>query len=280
MSPTERGLERILVALDASASGRAALAAAAALAAELQAELLGLFVEDANLLRLASLPLGARSAWGPAAAETRDEETMARALRAEAARLRDLLAREAERLHLRWSFRVARGAVARELVEAAERVDLVVMGSAGGNPAIGGSLGSTARAVAQLSPSSVAFLRPGAVPGRPVAVLCDGSGAALRALAVAGRLAREDGRNLVALVPSRAQGRAPSLTSEVEARLRAQGLEAKVHEVPSESPGALAAEVRAAGGHLLVLPAGHPLCEATAFAALLERVGCPVVIAR
>ena len=76
MSPTERGLARILVALDASASGRAALAGAAALAAELQAELLGLFVEDANLLRLASLPFSARSAWGPAAEEARNEETM------------------------------------------------------------------------------------------------------------------------------------------------------------------------------------------------------------
>ena len=175
---------------------------------------------------------------------------------------------------------MTRGTVARELVEAAERVDLVVMGSAGRNPAVGGNLGSTARAVAQLSPSSVAFLRPGTVPGRPVAVLCDGSGAALRALALAGRLAREDGRNLVALVPSRPRGRAPGLTSEVETSLRTQGLQARVHEVPSESPGALAAEVRAAGGRLLVLPAGHPLCEATAFAALLERVGCPVIIAR
>ena len=158
MSPTERGLARILVALDASASGRAALAGAAALAAELQAELLGLFVEDANLLRLASLPFSARSAWGPAAEEARNEETMARALRAEAALLRELLAREAERLHLRWSFRVTRGTVARELVEAAERVDLVVMGSAGRNPAVGGNLGSTARAVAPLKPAADALL--------------------------------------------------------------------------------------------------------------------------
>ncbi len=47
---------RILVAIDTSPHGRAALEAAADLAAASSAELCGLFVEDLNLLRLAGLP--------------------------------------------------------------------------------------------------------------------------------------------------------------------------------------------------------------------------------
>lgn len=280
MSRTEPVLGRILVALDTSAHGRAALTGAAALAAELRAELLGLFVEDANLLRLASLPFVGQAAWGLAAEDTRDEERMSRALRAEASRLRQLLETEAERLHLRWSFEVTRGAVAHELIEAAERVDLVVMGTAGRNPMTGASLGSTARTVARLAPRSVAFLRPGVTPGRPVAVLYDGSEAARRALDLAGRLAREDGQNLIALLPADAPGGRAALARELEARLRTGGLQARVRELPPDGPEALAATVRAAGGRLLVLPAGHALCEEGPLAALLDRAGCPVVIAR
>jgi hypothetical protein len=49
-------IHRILVALDASVRSLAALEAAAELAAEWHAELLGLFVEDVELLRLAATP--------------------------------------------------------------------------------------------------------------------------------------------------------------------------------------------------------------------------------
>lgn len=54
-SPT---VERIIVLLDSSRAARAALAAAAELAARREARLLGLFVEDTDLLRSASLPFG------------------------------------------------------------------------------------------------------------------------------------------------------------------------------------------------------------------------------
>ncbi|MGD8821809.1 MAG: universal stress protein, partial [Anaerolineales bacterium] len=50
-------VERILVAVDASSHSRAALEAAAELAASLEVELVGIFVEDINLMRLAELPI-------------------------------------------------------------------------------------------------------------------------------------------------------------------------------------------------------------------------------
>ena len=51
-------VRRILVAVDASHHSIAALEAAVELATRFQAELLGLYVEDINLLRLAQLPFG------------------------------------------------------------------------------------------------------------------------------------------------------------------------------------------------------------------------------
>ena len=49
----EPTIRRILVALDASPHSQAALQAASELAAALKAELVGIFVEDVNLLHLA-----------------------------------------------------------------------------------------------------------------------------------------------------------------------------------------------------------------------------------
>ena len=52
----EPTIRRILVALDASRHSLAALEAASELAEALKAELVGIFVEDVNLLYLAGLP--------------------------------------------------------------------------------------------------------------------------------------------------------------------------------------------------------------------------------
>ncbi|MGI9243387.1 MAG: universal stress protein, partial [Verrucomicrobiales bacterium] len=51
-----RERRRILIGLDSSPTSLRGLAAAAEMAARLDAELVGLFVEDDNLLRLARLP--------------------------------------------------------------------------------------------------------------------------------------------------------------------------------------------------------------------------------
>jgi len=280
MRVTDRPLQRILVALDTSAHGRAALEAAVILAADLHAELLGLFVEDPNLLRLAALPFAREAHSGPVREEPMDAPRMARVLRAEAEQLRRRFAAEAGRLHVRWTFEVTRGPVEREVLAAAERVDLVVMGAAGRNPMTGSGLGSTARAVARSAVRSVAFLSPGNRPGRPVVALYDGAAGAEQVLALAARLACEDDRNLVVLVPQDAPEAAEETEREVEDYLAREGLRARLRRLPDGDAASLAREVRAVGGRLLVLRGGHRLCDVASLATLLSRAGCPVVIAR
>jgi nucleotide-binding universal stress UspA family protein len=281
MRASDGRLERILVALDTSAHGRAALEAAARLAADLEAELLGLFVEDANLLRLAGLPFARQAMTAPAREEPLEEDRMARALRAEAEQLRRALAAEATRYRIRWSFRVARGAVGQEVLAAAEQVDLVVLGSAGRNPRTGTGLGSTARTLARQAPHSVAFLNAGAAAGRPVVALYDGTPRAELALAIAARLAREDHQNLVVLVPTTLlPADLERVTAALASRLTALGVRARVLRAAVADAETLAGMVRATGGRLLVLPAGHALAGEETLAQLLGRAGCPVVLAR
>ena len=110
---------RIVIELAPGLPARGSLEAAAALADRLGAELVGLFIEDPDLLRFAALPFAHEI--GHASAERRrtDVTAIERSLRVHAAEAERMLASAAERNAVRWSFRVARGIAATELLAAA-----------------------------------------------------------------------------------------------------------------------------------------------------------------
>lgn len=114
---------RVVVAVGGPASPLAA--AAVRLAARLEAELLGLFVEDENWHRMAALPFTRVAGHGPLS-QAIDTDMLARALRRGVAEVRRAMA-EAAGPELRWTLRVVRGLVVAEAVRAAEAGDLVVV---------------------------------------------------------------------------------------------------------------------------------------------------------
>jgi nucleotide-binding universal stress UspA family protein len=185
-------LQRILVALDASAHSHAALAAAVALAARLQSEIVGIFVEDINLLRLADLPFVGEIRFGQVGARRVQGEELRRGLRARAAVLRRELEELTEEYKVRASFRVVQGTVAGELLTAAREADLLALGRVGHSVAHRARLGSTARAAIARAASGVLLVHPEATGG-PVLVLYDGSPAGARALALAAHVGGEAG---------------------------------------------------------------------------------------
>ena len=78
--------KRILVSLDTSDRGRAALEAAVRLALSTNAELQGLFVEDEDLVRLASLPFSREIELASASPRELQSINMERSLRVAAER--------------------------------------------------------------------------------------------------------------------------------------------------------------------------------------------------
>lgn len=270
-------IRRILIALDASAGSLAALEAVASLAARLEAELVGLFVEDVNLLRLARLPFA--RALSTTFAQRRPLATtdMERALRAQAALAEQAMARVSARLGVPWTFRTARGQVAAELLEAAREADLIALGMAGLALGRGMRLGPTARAFLTGAPRPVLLVGPGMVVRPPIVALYKGSTSCARALEIAARFALLEGERLTVVLLAASDAEVQRLRAEAVARISAFGVEAEFRMVvrgDAQSPQRI---VRAEGAGTLVLGDGsvhgeEPLQD------LLCRLGCPALL--
>jgi nucleotide-binding universal stress UspA family protein len=271
-------IRRILVALDASRHSLAALEAAAELAASMEAELQALFVEDANLLRLAGLPLARELRYPFVAPVPLDRARMERALRAQAAQARQALARASEERHIQWSFRVVRGEVALEVLAAALEVDLLTLGKASRPLTPRVRLGSTARAAAADASCCVLLLQRDMGIRPPVLTTYDGTSSARQALAMAARLARKEGGDLTVLIVADAPETVQRLQAQASDLLRGQGVAARYRRLTGAKAATLTHEVRTEGSGVLVL--SSTVLSQEALQTLLDEVGCPVLLVR
>ena len=119
-------IRRVIVGLDPVLQSRAMLEAAVELAERMEAELIGLFVENQDLLHFAGLPFAREVGFASATRRTLDVESMERSLRALAKEARQKLASVAGRTPVQWSFRVVRGSPAAALLAMVEESDLVI----------------------------------------------------------------------------------------------------------------------------------------------------------
>jgi nucleotide-binding universal stress UspA family protein len=195
-------LRRILVALDASPHSLAALETAVRLAANANAELLGLFVEDAALLRAAEIPLARELSYFSAESVPVSREGVELKLRAQSRQIQATLARAAEGARIASSFRCVRGNVAVEISSAAGDVDLLVLGRTGWSVGRRAGIGSTALEIAA-GPVPVLLLPERGIPEKVhLVVYFDASKSAERALRAARELAEARLGEIAILAPS------------------------------------------------------------------------------
>jgi nucleotide-binding universal stress UspA family protein len=274
----ELTIRRILVALDGSHHSLAALKAAVELASSLEAVLQGLFVEDINLLRVAGLP-GALEIRYPFTSTGRlDRTRMERQLRAQAERARRALAAACEREQIQWSFRVARGDVAAEVLEAALEADLLSLGKASRPIIQRERTGSTARAVATQAPRSVLLLSRDADIRPPVVALYDGSPIAQQALLMAAHLARKQGGYLFILILANTLKAAEQLHTQISDWLREPELLIHYRPLIGDGVEALIEEVQRERSGVLVL--GDTILQSDDLQTLLDEVNCPTLVVR
>lgn len=272
-------IRRILVALDASPQSMAALKAAAELAANLGAELSGIFVEDINLVRLGGLPAVHEVGRLSGLSRELDDRRIAHQLRGQAARVRQAMREIAARTRIRWSFRVLRGSIDSQLLEAAAGADLVILGKAGWSGK--SQLGSTAEAVLDAGLGSTLLLEAEHQLQPTLMAVYDGSELSRRALDTAIALAEgRDGYLAVGIVAQDTE-QARQLQRQVFEILRDSDLEVPRFRWLLEGDSvALGEMIRTQEQCLLVLPGESPLLGGKSLQQALKDIDCPVLIVR
>jgi nucleotide-binding universal stress UspA family protein len=273
-------IRRILVALDESPHSEAALEAAVNLAARFRAELLGIFVEDVNLLRIAQLPFTREVGLFSATRREITTQEIERQLRVQAQRMRRLFSGMAERRAVQGEFYVARGAITPELMRAASDADILILGKTGCSPSSQRQIGSTTRAVVFGAPSLTLILRDGMCLGLPVLVIYDGSELSEKGLTAAAVLSQREDQPLAVFVLAGEEERAGRLQTQAANRLSALDVTATFYILSSAAIPKLSQMILMAGCGTLVLPATCSHWKEEALLRLVDDVEVPVLIVR
>jgi len=259
--PTDaKKVRRIVMALDTASSALPAIEAAAGLALGLNAELVGLFIEDERLLRFAGLPFAREFGLASARARPLAPAAVEHALRAQAEQLRRQLAVIAERLSLAWTLEIVRGEVLRSALVHAGSADLLVLGrSEYAWP------GASRRAdPAQRFP---------ALAAHPVAVVFDGSATARRALSIGHTLAGVTGSELTVLIPVTGAQNFNELRQQA-VQLLAGRANATYFYLPDSEPARIIRTARSRRYGVLLWPG----CIENLKPEQLSELPCPVVV--
>lgn len=273
-------IRRIVVTLDATEQGRSTVETAAVLAARLEAEMVGLFIEDINLLRLAALPFAHEMGYGSTLRRALDTSHMERTLRAQAETLKKQLAACAGHARIPWSFQVRRGELLEEVLQTASQADLVVIGGTG--EAI---VSSTPERLSQrvlLQCSCAVLKRQGRRYRleRPVVLFYDGSAECRRALALAAQLAEGQEQQLHILLPPGDGAARQRLEKQARELLQETASQARFQDLPDLQATTLARAVEAVQGDILITGAALPLADRQQLEALLDEIQCDLMLVR
>ncbi|MBI4774437.1 MAG: universal stress protein [Deltaproteobacteria bacterium] len=273
-------VQRIVVALDASPRSLEVIETATSLAARLSSEIMGLFVEDINLLRVADLPFTQEVSTFSSGRRSLDRPELERQFRAQAGWMRQALERAAESKHLPWKFRVVRGSVAGELLAAGAEAELLILGKIGRSLMQKRRIGSTVRMLILERSGLTLVLQEGRELATPVVVIYDGSPGSQKALAVAGGLVETNQTSLLVIALADDESSAPKLRGDLAEKLRDLGLIADIRLLINPSLEGLAEVVRMQSAGPVVIPCGPRLLQNEALCSLVNEIPNPVLILR
>jgi nucleotide-binding universal stress UspA family protein len=259
-APDSHPRARIMVMLGNFESDRAALEALSILAGSSPADIFGMFVEDAELLMLAELPIAREYCMLTHVERRLETPDIERLFRIQARAAQQSLAEIANRFGSSLSFRTARGAATELLREGLTEADLMLFG------AVRGALrlhGGPARAYAA---------------GQPVTVVFDGSDAARHAVQLARQLATAARLPLIVLLRA---GNTEEISTLRDAVSRLEGIRpARLEELLNPAWQDVLAQVRHHRSALLVVAATDDLLREENLTRLRNEPNCPVILVK
>lgn len=264
--PAAKPTKRIAVLLGLSGQSTAIMNMALVLAADLRADIEGVFVEDADLLRSSGLPF-LREVRSTTLNESQlSGARLQRELRGLARQARRSLESCADRQGVNCSFRVWRGSVRAEILTAGLEAEILTMG-----PAASYLPGYATQAARKPAGD--------ALPPSTAAVLFNGSDASQRALAAASKLVAGDCGKLSVLLQTDRRAGLPALYDRV-LKLTGRHPPLPVFFTIGPNQESLARAVAKADAQILLLGADNPLLSRDAIWRSVRTVRCPLMVVR
>lgn len=270
--------KRILIPLNPTDEDMSALEAAIRLATRFRAELVGIYIEDTELMRLAGLPFAREIAHLSAVTRQLNPAGMARALRVRAEIVQSKLQQRAARAQVSWSFLVLQGDLLPEQLIVSPASDLLIIEAGSRYRRRMQGPGPSARRIFMHASCTVWLRRAHANSDTPVIALVDEPGMSERVLVVAGQFARRDGKHLIVMAPAADGTEYNRLANQSRDILGAEGVEADFQRLERDAPTEVIRAVRAAQGKLLVIARSSPLASGEPFQQLLDGLPCEVML--
>ena len=269
-------IHRVIVPLDVASETGAAIDTAARLAARWRVSLHGVFIEDEELIGLASLPFARQVTLG-AGVEPLTKDRVEDHFRAFAERARREFAAAAERHDVKWSFASVRGPLVPDMVGGEH--DFVVAGAA--SRPIGGHFRIASRCWSWTAIAARPFLlatREWQTGGSVFTLLRRRDSKSARALDIAAQIAGFFNRTLIVAKTADPDGSA-DFTAWVSERLEGQTVRLQTEPAKTE-PAALRQRIIELDCRLLVLEAGDSEALPEQLRELVEQLACDVLIIR
>ncbi len=251
---------RITITLDVAESGAVELARAARLAARLGAELEGVFVEDLDLLQVATLPFARELRSISLVSEALSAPRIERELRVLARRAEQALRKQAGQVGIQCSFRIWRGSLGSGLLTEFADADVLSLGR------LGGLFAARRRLPEPRYP--------------PIAVVTGESELGLRALDTAIELARDALGSLTVISAAEVPGESTPFARQLRSRLERSDLQVRFIRSQGISPVQMRQVLDAAGSSVLVLPGDHPFLQTTPLRQLVLGLGRQLLVVR
>ena len=269
---------RVVVWLDPTAPQENSLPVLACLGAA--AEILGLFVEDINLLELSRLPVAREITFEGPGAKLIEPRNIERQFRAHGNRMQNLFETAVKNIGASHSFQVIRGELCAELLKVSTDCDMLVLSHSrrhfGPRLTIRTRLGE----ILESGPPTLVFVQEQWRTGQRVATLFDGSEQSLAALRIAVSIASSENLDLSVWLPDLADVERQQL--EVRAREVINGSLTRysLRVLRTQNVDALVKAASAENIRALVLPGLRSVETRQLIAELLDRVNCSLIVTR
>ncbi len=246
---------QILLALDAASQNQDAMQSAIVLASQLQAELIGLLVEDIDLLRSSQLPFSSEVIAASGEERSLTSNHIEKSLRAWSKQMQAILTREAQKANIKVSFRSVKGRRIETLLSETSEYNLLIISHA------------RQHLITPITRSDVVYL------------LFDGSSEAHHGVAIISEMALQGLKNIV-LIDSCESGVEYGARKAAEWLTR-HNVHVFIQKLQHEFAQTLPPLLKKYPAAFLLVPAHFPFNhQAEILQSLQKQLNCPVVMVR